>query len=245
MMGASTDAIIGIRTTRTSARRAFTLPELLIVLGIIAALLAILLPAVASARRGAECVKCERNMQTIGQALHAYAGENHGWPYPVPIESYNLDVAPNLRWPAVVFKVPAALGPLPFDPASFTRMPYDPITFPVKPYTPEVLMCPTEDRDESPEAHTYLLNGHLAEHRFRLGDRDLTGRSPSEVILAGEKYPPERDYFVERNEFPRLVDLFHHGRTRGSNYLFVDGHVELQLPRETRGGVDSWDLVTR
>lgn len=225
------------------ARRAFTLPELLVVIGIVAVLLGLLLPAVVNARHNANCVQCQANQRTIGQALHAYAGENHGWLYPVPIESFNLDTPPHARWPAVVFKVPAALAPLPYDPASFTRMPYDPVTFPVKPYTPEVLMCPAEDRDESMEAHTYLLNGHLAEHAFRLGQRELAGRSPSEVILAGEKYPRERDYFMERNEFQRLVDAFRHGRTKGSNYLFIDGHVELQLPPKTLVGLDPWDVA--
>ena len=233
------------RPRRPAARFGWTLLELLLCIGIIAALLSLLMPAVGQARRHAERVKCQSNLRTIGQALHAYAGENHGWLYPVPIASFNLDVAPNLRWPAVVFKVPAASGPLPYDPASFTRLPYDPVTFPVKPYTPEVLMCPSEDRDESPEAHSYLLNGHLAERSFRLGHRDLAGRSPAEVILAGEKYPVERDYFVERDEYRRLVDEFRHGPTNGSNYLFVDGHAELQLPREVKGGVDPWDVAPR
>jgi prepilin-type N-terminal cleavage/methylation domain-containing protein/prepilin-type processing-associated H-X9-DG protein len=244
MMRGTTGAIVGSDSGRVDARRrAFTLLELLVVIGIIGVLLAILLPAVASARRSAKCVRCQSNQHTIGQALHAYAGENRGWPYPMPIESFNLDTPPHARWPAVVFKVPAALGPLPYDPASFTRMPYDPDTFPVKPYTPEVLMCPTEDRDESLEAHTYILNGHLGERRFRLGHRDLAGRSPSEVVLAGEKYPDQRDYFLERNEFNRLVDAFRHGAAKGSNYLFVDGHVELQLPRDVMGGLDPWDLL--
>lgn len=245
-MGITLTTIIAIKAKRRRQCLAFSLLELLIVTGIVAVLLAILLPVIASARRSAERRKCQENLKTIGQALHAYAGENRGWLYPLPIESCNLDVAPNLRWPAVVFSMPAALEPLPFDPASYTRLPYDPVTFPAQPYTPDVLMCPTEERDESPEAHSFLLNGHLAEHRFRLGQRDLTGRSPSEVILAGEKYPPVREYFLERKEFSRLVDLFRHGRTKGSNYLFVDGHVDLQMPREIRaGGVDSWDVDAR
>jgi prepilin-type N-terminal cleavage/methylation domain-containing protein/prepilin-type processing-associated H-X9-DG protein len=225
-------------------RNAFTLIELLLVIGIIAALISILLPAIAAARRSAQCVQCQSNLRTIGQALHAYAGENHGWLYPVPVPLFGLDVAPNLRWPAVVFKVPAATGPLPYDPASFTRMPEDPITFPVKPYTPAVLICPAEGNDLK-EEHTYLLNGHLGDRGFRLGNRDLAGRSPAEVVLAGEKYPRERDYFLERQEFNRLVDAYRHGRTKGSNYLFIDGHVDLQLPREILGGIDPWDVLTQ
>ena len=73
--------------------------------------------------------------------------------------------------------------------------------------------------------------------------RDLGGRTGAEVILAGEKYPHERDYYLERREFDRMVDPFRHGQTKGSNYLFIDGHVELQLPREIMRGIDPWDVV--
>src|SRR5436305_9932067 len=65
------------------ARSGFTLLEILIVIGIIAALMGLLFPMIGQAREHSRKVTCMVNMRQIGGALMSYTAENDGFLCPL------------------------------------------------------------------------------------------------------------------------------------------------------------------
>ena len=109
-------------------------------------------------------------------------------------------------------------------------------------WNPPILLCP-EDLEPKTQ-RTYILNGHLAEHEITMGWSDPSGgMSASDLIVAGEKHIDAGHYYMDRYNYPEAVELFRHDLRRGSNFLFMDWHVETRPPWAPRGtAYDPWDI---
>lgn len=134
-------------------RRGFTLIEILVVISIIGLLVALLLPAVQSAREASRRLQCKNNLKNIGLAIHNHAEAVGKFPsggHGVSSNSLFVQILPYVEQSTLY-------NAINFDPVVVRDFPNANMT--VRGLVPGLYFCPSDSRREVEIAINYAGNG--------------------------------------------------------------------------------------
>jgi prepilin-type N-terminal cleavage/methylation domain-containing protein/prepilin-type processing-associated H-X9-DG protein len=229
-------------------RRAFTLVELLVVIGIIALLIGILMPVLSKAREQGNWAACLSNLKQIGTAMLMYSNENKG---------FLLRPASN-----------TTVGQMPDDWIIWREPPISPLTsvndsllsgiLNLKDEKLKTLMrCPSDlSLDRAPQAgfqyayrYSYTMNRSWDCARGLTPTTGLAGLTIQRPKLSQVVHPSTKVFMLEeqnpndgRCAYENIVggaDALTDRHGKQGNILFHDWHVERKFGKELQTAGDS------
>ncbi len=219
------------------ASAGFTLIELLVVVGIIAVLLAILIPSLARAKEQARTTVCAANLRTLGLATQMYVSANDGnyFRYSAQIPAGNALGAGELWW----------FGFEPGGPGSSSSRPLNKALSPLAPYTANLstkILCPDFPFGDpafipkfNQEAATYGYNMNLGPTNPSISttqERFINKLSSVVLFADGVHFDSNAGFheaFYIQYENPLTLSGYAHFRhNRKAQMVFLDGHVDSQ-----------------
>jgi prepilin-type processing-associated H-X9-DG protein/prepilin-type N-terminal cleavage/methylation domain-containing protein len=224
--------------------RAFTLVELLVVVGIIAIMIAFLMPALNKARKSAQQVKCASNLKGIYLGVAMYANAYNG-KYPHQTASFPMASGSyGSGWPQRLIHG-GYMGPcLMPNEATAGSGDWDRA---FKPKMLTVFSCPVPLANKTVDERTghYAINTEV----YEASDPDYYLRAtqvkvPARYILLGENrdVPGAGNTGLDR---PDIAQPTRHRRRHndGGNFAYADGHVEWHHHKEFVKQMNTWGVT--
>jgi prepilin-type N-terminal cleavage/methylation domain-containing protein/prepilin-type processing-associated H-X9-DG protein len=236
-------------------RRGFSLIELLVVIGIIAMLISILLPAMNKAREQGRSVVCKSNLRQLYLALLNYSNENKG---SLPLPSNIGETYPSNSPPGKPCAFFMQATPVLMDMTNGVLWDY---IAPPGNVRFGIVNCPSDVGDirptgpssAGPRNFSYSFNDQLRGQIVTIGGLTIYKgikitqivRPADKVLIVEELYPNDTNADIAAGAGDGLGNR----HNNGSNQGFADGHVDSYMPEDlglkTGGGVSNVALQSQ
>lgn len=165
--------------------RGFSLIELLVVIGVIAILAGLLLPAVQAARESARQARCRNNLRQLILAAHAFEGDHRGFPPALAFRALSRDLTnqTSLHSQLLPYLEQSALyNALNFDVPGHSIATIDPSNLTAAGTSLDGLLCPS---DRTPARSALAATNYRG--NYGLGGYRRVQGGPTGVALAREE----------------------------------------------------------
>jgi prepilin-type N-terminal cleavage/methylation domain-containing protein/prepilin-type processing-associated H-X9-DG protein len=225
-------------------RQAFTLVELLVVIGIIALLISILLPALSKARQQGYSVKCLSNLRQLGIATAMYAGEKKGC-LPWPTTTFGDSGIDKMNWFNVLDPYLSGAGVSNDRTGVANERNYTPFKQCVvwEQFEGGIDMSGAQNSGKE-FARTYKMNFHIRHEKTVDGVKVKKPvrlneiREPTQFVFLGDGLALDLvgnvdgqtdsgNFWMEVNQKNTTGPGLRH--QKGANLLFIDGHAEFAV----------------
>ncbi len=214
------------KTIKPFSRSAFSLVELLVVVGIIALLLAILVPSMGTTRETANRTKCQSHLRQLGVVNHAYSVDNGSFIYIGFNGNIELNGVPagQARYWAVDRRILARLGMHDGEIANI----YKPGQSNWGAQWPSRFLCPSWTDAPDPWDH-HLSYGYNCYKAYQQDKNAPRAWHPARVVKPANKvaYADAQGWHTpsKQGDYKRYWDIYGEAIVSGGKVVYTPGEV--------------------